>query len=117
MSFASACKRKPFSNGTEGEQWTSKWCDHCVHDHAIHEGGAGGCDLFLHVLMGAPSDELAWPEAWLPEPDDDQFHVTPRVVCLRFEGCTEGGCSGDPAPQDRADLVAEVRAYWREAPR
>ena len=115
--MAEACKRKPFANGTEGDQWQYRWCEVCTRDHDQHNGNDGpgpGCDLWLHVLMGAPSEDLPWPEPWLPEPDDGTFPITPRVVCLAFEPCTKDECIGDPGAEERAELVSEVRAYWRE---
>ena len=34
--FTEAC-RDPFSNGTEGDAWMSKWCRFCAHDHDMHD--------------------------------------------------------------------------------
>ena len=99
--LSEACKR-PFSNGTEGDEWMDKWCFHCAKSDGY------GCELLLHAL--AP-DDVPWPEAWLPEPDDGRFFLPSRMVCLAFEAKPEG----DPGAEARAERIAEVQAYWREA--
>lgn len=105
--FADACHR-PFSNGTEGGAWTAKWCDYCVRDHGLHNGGESQpmCDL----VMTSMCDE--WPEGWIPEPDDGRFFLPSRMICTAFTPCTEGTCTGDPGAEARAERVAEVTAYW-----
>lgn len=112
--LAEACKQAPFSNGTEGDAWMSKWCAHCVHDHAIHEDRGGGCPIIMHAYLGMPSEDYPWPEVWLPEPDDGSFALPSRLVCLQFEACTKGDCTGDPGAEARAERVAEVQVYWRD---
>lgn len=105
--FAEACRR-PFSNGTEGDAWISKWCNYCTRDHDIHgETGGPGCDLMSECFF-----DIGWPEGWLPEPDDGQFFLPSRLVCLAFEPCQKDACTGDPGAEDRAERVAEVKAYW-----
>lgn len=74
-----------------------------------------GCDLILAAMMpDFPSDEFPWPEAWLPEPDDGSFALPSRMICGQFSPCTEGGCTGDPGADERAERVEQVRTYWRE---
>lgn len=91
----------------------AKWCDLCVHDHGMHEGGSDdGCPLLLQYLV---SDDNWAGEAWVPEPDDGRFFLPSRLVCLRFAACEEGACTGDPGAEDRAQRVADVTAYWRDA--
>lgn len=107
--LADACTRRPFSNGTEGDAWMDKWCALCIHDHPMHEDTGPGCELILHAYL---FDDLGWPEAWLPEPDDGSFALPPRMICGQFSPCTEGDCTGDPGAEDRAERVAEVTAYW-----
>lgn len=104
--FAAACHR-PFSNGTEGDAWMSKWCNHCARDHDLHNGSESGpgCNL-MSVAMFLEE----WPEGWIPEPDDGRFFLPSRLVCAAFEPCTP--CGGDPGASDRAERVAEVTAYW-----
>jgi hypothetical protein len=103
----------PFSNGTEQEAWTDKWCGYCVHDHDMHTGDGGGCELFLVGAMLAGTDEWRWPEAWLPEPDDGQFALPSRMICAMFKPCNKGDCMGDPGAEPRTKQITEVTAYWR----
>ena len=107
-----------FSNGTEGDAWTSKWCDYCAHDHGMHHGEGNGpsCDLVLNSMMHKSGQPLN-PEAWVAEPDDGRFFLPSRMICLRFEPCHRDRCTGDPGAADRARRVAEVQAYWRERAR
>lgn len=106
--FTEAC-RHPFSNGTEGDAWMSKWCTYCARDHGLHNGGEGQpmCGLMTACMLG---DE--WPEGWIPEPDDGRFFLPSRMVCTAFTPCEP--CGGDPGAADRAERVAEVTAYWRD---
>ena len=111
MSLVDACRR-PFSNGTEGYAWMDAWCDDCAHDHDMHTpDGEGGCPIIAESFL-ATYDEYpgAWPEVWLPEPDDGKHYLPSRLVCLHFEPC--GPCGGDRQPEVRAAVVAEVKAYW-----
>lgn len=109
--FAEACHR-PFSNGTEEHEWVSTWCDYCVHDHAMHsDNPSGGCALMLNYMV---SDDNWAGEAWLPEPDDGNFSLPSRLVCLHFKACHKDACNGDPGATERAERVAEVTAYWKE---
>lgn len=63
---------------------------------------------------GQKSGQPLNPEAWVAEPDDGQFFLPSRMICLRFKPCYEDGCEGDPVEQDRALRVDQVQAYWRE---
>ena len=103
-----------FSNGTEGDAWTSKWCEYCVHDHGMHTSGDGGpmCELVMNSMCHTSGHPLN-PEAWVAEPDDGQFYLPSRMICMRFTPCHRDNCDGDPAPADRAQRVHEVQAYWR----
>lgn len=106
---------RAFSNGTEGDAWTSKWCDYCAHDHGLHQGGGDQpmCDLVFNSMVHEPGQPLN-PEVWIAEPDDGRFFLPSRMICLRFTPCHGEGCSGDPGAVDRAQRVAEVKAYWRD---
>lgn len=111
--LALACESRPFSNGTESEAWMGVWCEHCVHDHGMHDdSGDLGCDLILNsMLPDFPCDDFPWPEAWLPEPPGS-FSLPSRMICGQFQPCTEGGCQGDPHAEMRAAVSAEVTAEW-----
>lgn len=115
--LAEATTHRPFSNGTEGEAWMSAWCAYCVHDHNIHPGGQndGGCELVLFSMMpDFPCVDFPWPEAWLPEPTGS-FSLPSRLICGQFKPCHEGDCTGDPAPEERAERGADVAAFWKLA--
>jgi hypothetical protein len=109
-------KHKPFSNGTEGDAWMAKWCAYCVRDHGLHprqpQAGEPMCAV-IGDAMCTPSEQWRWPECWMPEPDDGEFFLPSRMTCALFEPCTEDDCTGDPAPDARAERVAEVAVYWR----
>lgn len=108
--------RMPFSNGTEGDAWQAKWCEYCAHDHGIHAEDGPGCELMLNALVADGSEPIN-VEAWVAEPDDGQFYLPSRMVCLRFTPCYGDGCHGDPGAADRAQRVADVTAYWRNRQR
>jgi hypothetical protein len=100
----------PFSNSTEGDAWMSKWCTYCEHDHNIHTMGSGpGCDFILDAMLRKPVDH----EAWIAEPDDGQFYLPSRMICVAFKPCNKDECQGDPAPDARATRITEVTTYWR----
>jgi len=104
-----AMNSSPFSNGTEGHAWTNVWCRYCARDHAQHSpDGIGGCPIVLESMVHT---ERHPAEAWVPEPDDGEFHLPSRMICMAFAPC--GPCGGDPGAEDRAGRVAEVAAYWR----
>lgn len=107
--LAAACRR-PFSNGTEERSWQSRWCEHCAHDHEIHTDRGPGCDVYLQAMVSGFTD---WPECWLPEPDDGEFFMPSRLVCQQFTPCEQDGCNGDPYPETRGEIVAEVRRFWQ----
>jgi hypothetical protein len=74
---ASASQSAPFSNSTEGEMWTSKWCDRCAHDRPAREGNAGeGCNLLLIGLTGRT------PAEWLPR---DKAQLGDAYWCTEFK--------------------------------
>lgn len=111
--MAAATQHVPFSNGTEGEAWVGKWCEYCANDHGMHGMGENppGCSIIADAYLH--DDDWRWPEAWLPEPDDGKFALPSRLVCLAFTPCES--CGGDPGADARAERVAAVTAYWREA--
>lgn len=112
--LAEAARGVPFSNGTEGDAWMSKWCAFCVHDHTSHDGTYtdGGCTIVLWMMTA--ESWSAYPECLIPEPDDGSFSLPSRMVCTKFQPCTEGRCEGDPGADDRVERVQQVIAYWRE---
>lgn len=111
--FVEATASQPFANGTEGTAWMGVWCQHCVHDHAMHDDTASGpgCALIARSMF-ARGDDWVWPEAWTPEPPGS-FALPPRLVCGQFSPCTSGSCQGDPHVDLRSRIVAEVHAEWK----
>lgn len=107
--LAAACAR-PFSNGTEGDAWMRVWCASCAHDHTMHgpDGSGPGCRIIADAMIGGEP----WPEAWLPEPDDDRFGCPSRMICGQYQPCDP--CGGDPQADLRAGIVGQVTAYWAE---
>jgi hypothetical protein len=101
----------PFSNGTEGYAWMSRWCDTCTHDHEMHDGDGPGCELIALAMIDEVDQSS---EAWIAEPDDGTFALPSRMLCTLYQPCTKDGCDGDPWPKDRAEIVGEVMAYWRD---
>lgn len=103
----------PFSNGSEHAAWDAVWCSFCVHDHAIHaDRNGGGCRLISDAMFAAK--DWRWPEAWTPEPPG-MFGLPSYMLCGQFSPCHEGDCTGDPAPEERAERVTKVMLAWREA--
>jgi hypothetical protein len=96
-----------FSNGTEGYAWMDVWCNHCAHDHAMHNDGNGpGCGVVIHMMT---SDE--WPEAIMPEPPGE-FHLPPLHLCGMFTPCTS--CGGDPLADVRSNVIAHTTQAWAD---
>lgn len=112
MSLADECKRRPFSNGTEEQAWMAVWCQDCTHDHGMthHNSCGDGCPLLLDYMVNI-GDDFHWPEAWLPAPPETNY-LPSRMVCGMFQPCVQGDCDGDPEPELRAEIVAEVTSYW-----
>lgn len=75
--YAAATEGSPFSNGTQGEMWTSNWCDTCIHDKGARDGtNDQGCSLLLIGLMGrTPTEWIA--QEWVGnKPPVDDYHCT-----------------------------------------
>lgn len=51
--------RSPFSNGTCGEIWMSRWCERCLNDSPEMVDRGDGCPLILVALLGQT------PAEWL----------------------------------------------------
>lgn len=56
---AAATDRVPFSNGTAGEIWMSRWCEECANDSPELVDKGEGCPLLLVALLGKTPKE--WP--------------------------------------------------------
>jgi len=69
---ASATDTAPFSNSTEGDAWTAKWCDRCAHDSGAPDDG---CVILLVGLMGKT------PAEWLP---GDRLRLGDAYRCTEF---------------------------------
>lgn len=96
--MVSSPERSPFSNGTEGYDWMSRWCNRCHHPVEMAwqaysdgkrktqlKGYEGGCPLLMASMVGVT------PTEWLEQADGvDRYH------CVEFRGPDEGG--GEPQP-------------------
>ena len=49
---------KPYcpANGTEGEMFAERWCDHCEHN--------GGCEIYAAAFFTADPDSPDHPYQW-----------------------------------------------------
>lgn len=77
------------SNGTEGEIFRRYTCDHCVHDHAWHNGEpepwVDSCPIILDGLFG----EHSYPN---PDGPPQWFAGGPEHYgCTEYEGPCECG--------------------------
>lgn len=105
----------PFSNGDEERWWQSRWCANCIRDHGMHGDtwDDPGCDIFAGYLVTVGDPDFRWPEAWVPNrAQPANGNPAKRLVCIAFEACEP--CGGDPAPNARAELVAEAREALKE---
>lgn len=104
----------PFSNGTEGEMWMSRWCERCSNDPVDPEEQAtNGCPLILIAL------EAHTPAEWLPQP----FESPDRYHCIEYRSPDDGPGEPQPIPDPpgqpglfpRADFEG-VRMYADSVP-
>lgn len=95
----------PFSNGSEGADWQSRWCERpCAHDAAFQrdERGADGCPILMIAMLGkTPAEWLEQP--WVPngtwrdgsprsDPPADRYH------CIEFRDEDTGPAGPQPVP-------------------
>lgn len=99
---------RAFANGTEGYAWQSVWCDVCSHDHSMHDGTGTGCDIFARSFL----DDEVQPE-WIEPPASYGFYLPPHIICTKYEPCID--CGGDPEPELRAAIVAQVEDAVKES--
>lgn len=92
-----------FANATEGDAWTSVWCDTCTHDHGMHTGSGDGCAILLELLTDPDGEP-----AQITHREGPPFILPPDVICHAYEPCTLGDCTGDPQPAARAAARARV---------
>jgi hypothetical protein len=94
--MAGSLDRPAFSNGTEGHAWMDNWCDRCVHDKPLRDGGP--TDPTTGIL-GCPIIAVAYqsrtPAEWLEQEPfalGDQFH------CIEFRDEDDPGPPAEPQP-------------------
>jgi hypothetical protein len=83
-----------FSNGTEGFEWTSNWCDRCLRDAPFRNTGKGsGCPLIMVAFMDRT------PAEWLDGPRDEhgRYSMADQYHCIEFRAPGAGG--GEPRPR------------------
>ena len=75
----------PFSNSTDGDAWTGRWCGTCIHDRDARHGGGPGCPLLAIVLAEGRT------------PANFQ-HTGHDELSLRYD-CTRYQADPDEAPE------------------
>ncbi|ART74330.1 hypothetical protein BTO20_37545 (plasmid) [Mycobacterium dioxanotrophicus] len=100
--IAASPKVPAFSNGTDGYDWMSRWCDRCRHPVEIAwqnynigkrktqmKGYEGGCPLLMAAMTGDVT-----PTEWLPQDEGpDRYH------CIEFRGPDDGRQPPRPKPE------------------
>lgn len=98
--MAGARDQSPFSNHTEWEIWSARWCERCANDTPEKVDRGEGCPLILAALMRKT------PAEWL---DDDEHTHTYRCIEFRHQG--DGP---DPEPQPIPDPPGQGTLLPRE---
>lgn len=105
------------ANGSEGDCFTSHFCDRCIHDRAARQGDyANGCEIYLRS-MAFDINDPEYPTEWVT--------IDGEPTCTAF--MEDGGDEPEP-PQPDPDprqlvLIADPteaaarKASIREAPR
>lgn len=87
-----------FSNGTEGADWQSNWCDRCLRDAPFRNGlkGATGCPILLVALAAEKT-----PAEWMEQPLDEKgrYSIANKYHCIEFRAPGEGGSEPRPKPE------------------
>lgn len=81
---AGARPQRPFSNHTEWEIWSARWCERCANDTPAKVDRDEGCPLILVALMGKT------PAEWL----EQDVHV---YQCIEFRD-RDNGPGPEPQP-------------------
>lgn len=93
--YARSLDSPAFCNGTEGEEWTAQYCDHCLRDAPFRNMGKGsGCPILLVTLMSRT------PAEFLEGPRDEHgtYSMANKWHCIEFKP-RGGGGSGEPRPK------------------
>ena len=73
------------SNGTEGLDFQTRFCDRCIWDHRAHEGNLEhGCNILARTLALGVDDD-GYPTEWI----EDTPYTPGSARCTAFEEC---GC-------------------------
>ena len=93
----------PFSNGTEGQEWMSVWCEWCTKDHVTHspDGDWGqGCPLIVQALSHEPVAE------WTDYSEELGFTMPASMTCSKFLECKCNERTGFyPQPEPRPGVI------------
>ncbi|MEW9530798.1 hypothetical protein [Microbispora sp. NPDC049125] len=88
-----AADTPPFSNSTEGDAWTGRWCDTCKHDRTGRGGKHGpGCPLLLYAYLGKT------PAEWKPTGEGE---LSLRYDCKHYLADPETGVAEGTRPRSR----------------
>lgn len=86
--LAAARDEGTFSNSSQWEVWSAKWCNRCVHDRPARQGDdANGCPLILIALVGKR------PAEWLTGTEQEELYAD--YACAEFRDKDDP----DPAPR------------------
>jgi hypothetical protein len=108
---AAARDGSPFSNGTEGYAWMSKWCDRCKNNDEEREIW---CDILSVALLGKTPSEW-FEQSWGQVEGEPEGVVAPslydRYHCVEFRD--EDG-AGDTEPKPIPDPPDQEILFPRE---
>lgn len=93
-----------FSNATEGELWSARWCAKCSRDAFANYGA--GCPLVTIALCGRI------PAEWIESPPEQVFtdsgmNVPELYHCVEFRPRGGGGPEPRPKPEPDQDGLFE----------
>ena len=89
-----------FSNGTEWECWSSRWCNRCIHD----EWRTGKFCPLVNVAMLGDKTPLEWM-------NERPLSLYERYTCIEFRA-EDGG--PDPTPRPIPDPPDQEVLFPRE---
>ncbi len=78
------------SNGTEGMEFTDKFCMRCIHCNPDSDGDKQ-CEILLATIIYDYNEPPAYPEEWIYDEDD-------KPTCTKWEewNWEENGDPDDP---------------------
>lgn len=105
---ADAVDEPAFSNSTEREYWSERWCDVCVNEpEDENEAAINGCPLITIGFLGMT------PKEWTPTADPTRVPAlgSCSLDCAMFRHRDDGP---DPEPQPIPDPPDQPAMFPRE---